>query len=336
MKPTRKTSSTPESSTTDFSLSRVYTPSFNLLELEAFILKAVDLENLSSSISPCVRCGKCKSVCNTHYPQGNVFFNPRNKILGVALIIEAVLYDAQTAGSLSFRHFNKLKEISDHCTICHKCHGPLPGEHRFRRVTLNMRDLLVDRKKSKFKPVTAFTLFYLRRKSYYFNKVFRLLLLRMGYSFQRWDTLVNKTLKGLISRILPVIGGYLKSRLPRAGAKTLREITGVRGPDAFISFENKTKPVIASVMYFPGCGSERMFADISMAAVALLYNAGIRVVMPPEYLCCGYPFLANGLTADAELKSYDNRVKFHKMANIIGYMDIENVAGNLRHLLRDA
>jgi len=43
----------------DFPLHRIYTPSFNLLELEAFILKAADLEKLSNSISSCVRCGKC-------------------------------------------------------------------------------------------------------------------------------------------------------------------------------------------------------------------------------------------------------------------------------------
>lgn len=52
----------------DFPVSRIYTPSFNLLEMEAFILEASDLEKLSTSIASCVRCGKCKEVCNTHYP----------------------------------------------------------------------------------------------------------------------------------------------------------------------------------------------------------------------------------------------------------------------------
>ena len=309
----------------NFPLNRVYTPSFNLLELEAFILRAVDLEKLSSSIAPCVRCGKCKSVCNTHYPAGGIFYNPRNKILGVALIIEAVLFDAQTSNSLSFGHFKKLREISDHCTICHKCQVPCPVNIDFGAVTLNIRYLLMERKKRKFKPVTAFTLYYLRQKGYYINKVFRLLLLRMGYSFQRMGFHLNRPVSAFTSRVLPMINGYLSSRLPRAGEKTLREVVGVRGSNTFISFENRSMPVKSSVIYFPGCGSERMFSDISMAAVALLYHAGVRVVMPPEYLCCGYPLLANGRTEQAELKSYDNRVKFHKMANIISYMDIGHV-----------
>jgi len=309
----------------DFPLSRVYTPSFNLLELEAFILKAVDLEKLSTSIAACVRCGKCKSVCNTHFPECNIFYNPRNKIFGVALIIEAVLFDAQTSNSLSFRHFKKLREISDHCTICHKCQVPCPVNIDFGSVTLNIRDLLVDRKKAKFKAVTGFTLYYLRQKGYYFNKVMRLLLLRMGYSFQRLGYRINRPFASFTSKVAPKISGYLRSALPRAGQKTLREVVGVRGSSTFISFENRALPVRDSVVYFPGCGSERMFSDISMAAVALLYNAGVRVVLPPEYLCCGYPLLANGKTEQAELKSYDNRVKFHKMANIISYMEIGHV-----------
>jgi Fe-S oxidoreductase len=68
-----------------------------------------------------------------------------------------------------------------------------------------------------------------------------------------------------------------------------------------------------------------MFSDISMATIALLYYAAVRVVIPPEYLCCGYPYLANGQTRLAETKSYENRVIFHKMADVMGYMEIESV-----------
>ncbi len=320
----------------NFQLSRVYTPSFNLLEMEAFILMATDLENLSLAIASCVRCGKCKSVCNTHYPAENIFYNPRNKILGVGLIIEAVLYDAQTSASLSFRHFNKLKEISDHCTICHKCQAPCPVKIDFGLVTLMIRNLLVDRKMAKTKLFTSFTLFYLKQKGYYFNKIFRLLLLRVAYSMQRIGYRIQKPFSYVTNTLFPFISNYFSSKLPKAGQKTLREVIGVRGSNTFIAFENKTVPVKSSVLYFPGCGSERMFSDISMAAIALLYHAGVRVVIPPEYLCCGFPLLANGRIEEANLKSYDNRVKFHKMANIVRYMEIDAVVvtcGTCREML---
>ncbi len=309
----------------EFNLERAYTPSFNLLELEAFILKAADLEKLSNSIASCVRCGKCKGVCNTHYPGGTMFFNPRNKILGTALIMEAVLYDIQTSNSLSFRNFKKLRDITDHCTICHQCQVPCPVNIDFGDITLDTRALLVHRKKSRFKPVTTFTLFYLKQKGYYMNKLFRILILKLGYRAQRAGYYVNRPIAAITSRIIPLIANYLKGKFPLSGTKSLREHLGLSKRTAFITFQDPQKEPAHSVVYFPGCGSERMFPEISMATIALLYYAGVRVVLPPEYLCCGYPMQANGKTSDATIKTNENRVIFHRMADIISYMDIDGI-----------
>ncbi|HDP81296.1 MAG TPA: DUF3683 domain-containing protein [Spirochaetes bacterium] len=309
----------------DFPAERIYTPSFNLLELEAFILRATDLEKLSTSIAPCVRCGKCKSVCNTHYPGGTMFYNPRNKILGVGLIMEAVLYDAQTSNSLSFRHFRKLQEISDHCTMCHRCQVPCPVNIDFGAITMTIRELMVRRKKSKFKAITWFTLFYLRRRGYYINKLFRIGLLKIGYGGQRMGHVLNRPFNRITEKIAPRINGFLRGKLPPAGRRSVREALNLKGANTFFSFENRYLPVKKSVFYFPGCGSERMFPEISMAVLALLYSAGVRVVMPPEYLCCGYPLIANGRAEQADIKSYENRVIMHRVADIIGYMEIGHV-----------
>ncbi len=306
--------------THDFPPSRIYTPSFNLLELEAFILKATDMEQLSMSMASCVRCGKCKSVCNTHYPRGTMFFNPRNKILGVALIAEAVLYDAQTSTTISFKNFIHLREISDHCTVCHKCSVPCPVKIDFGDITLSMREIMVHRKKARFKAATTFALYYLRKKGYYFNKIFGLLLYGFGYRAQRLAARINRPFRALTGRLVPRLGALLLSPLPPAGGKTLREVLGLSGSRQIYSFENPDLPVKKSVLYFPGCGPE-----ISMAVIALLYNAGVRVVLPPEYLCCGYPFLTNGKTDLADMKSYENRVLLHRIADIVGYMDIGDV-----------
>ncbi|MGV7930140.1 MAG: DUF3683 domain-containing protein [Spirochaetota bacterium] len=309
----------------DFPQSRIYTPSFNLLELEAFILKATDLETLSTSIAPCVRCGKCKSVCNTHYPGGTMFYNPRNKILGVGLIMEAVLYDAQTSTSLSFRNFEKLREISDHCTMCHRCQVPCPVKIDFGNITLDIRELMVQRKKSQFKAATQFTIFFLRRRGYYINKIMRVLIFRLGYGAQRIGYYLNRPVSKITRALLPRIAGFLAGRFPRTGQKSLRERLHLKGTNSFYSFENPDMPVKKSVVYFPGCGSERMFPEISIAVIALLYNAGIRVVIPPEFICCGYPMLANGMIEQADMRSYENRVLFHRIADTTGYMDIEHI-----------
>jgi len=309
----------------DFPLNSIYTPSLNLLELEAFILEVADMKDLTKSIASCIRCGKCKEVCNTHYPERTMFYSPRNKVLAVTLITEAVLYEAQTTNNLSFRNFRMLRDISDHCTMCHNCYIPCPVNIDFGNVSLAIRNLLNDRKRSEPKFITSFVLFYLKRKGYYANKFFRLLLLRFGYSMQRLGYLANKPFKSFTALAAPKINGILQSRLPKTGNPSIREILGLKGANTFFAFQNKLKDINKNVVYFPGCGSERMFPDISIATLALLYNAGVRVVIPPEYLCCGYPLLANGKVKEAETKSYENRVIFHRISDIISYMDIEDV-----------
>ena len=311
--------------TADFPLSRIYTPSFNLLELEAFILEATDLEELMGSMASCVRCGKCKAVCNTHYPGGTMFFNPRNKILGVALVMEAVLYDAQTSTTF-FKNFRKLQEISDHCTICHKCAVPCPVKIDFGNITLMIRQLLVARRKKSFKLMTQLALFVVRRKGYYFNMMVRPIMYRLGYNAMRFGYFMLRPFRAIARKVMPKLYALFSSPLPgNAGERPLRERLGLKGANNIYSFENPDLQVKKSVLYFPGCGSERMYPEISMAVMALLYRAGVRVVIPPEYLCCGYPFLANGQEDRANIKSYENRILFHRIADIIGYMDISDI-----------
>ena len=49
-----------------------------------------------------------------------------------------------------------------------------------------------------------------------------------------------------------------------------------------------------AVFYFPGCGSERLFGQVGLATQAMLYDIGAQCVLPPGYLCCGYPQTAAG------------------------------------------
>ena len=309
----------------DFPESKIYTPSLNLLEMEAFILEVSDMKELTSSIAPCVRCGKCKEPCSTSHPSENMFYNPRNKILAVGLIAEAVLYEAQTATNLSFRNFKMLRELSDYCTMCHKCYPPCPVNIDFGNVTLAMKKLLVDRKQKKIKAATALTLFYLKRRGYYFNKIFRYVLLKIAFSSQRVAYRANKPIRKITKKVSPYIYYLLSGKLLKSGEKSVREHLNLKGTNSFFAFKKSDSKIDKNVVYFPGCGSERMFTEISFATLALLYDAGVQVVIPPEYLCCGYPLKANGQMKQAEIKSYENRVIFHKMQDTIGYMNISDV-----------
>jgi len=48
-------------------------------------------------------------------------------------------------------------------------------------------------------------------------------------------------------------------------------------------------------------------------------------VLPPGYLCCGYPQKGSGQFDKAEKLITDNRVLFHRVANTLNYLDIKTV-----------
>jgi Fe-S oxidoreductase len=79
------------------------------------------------------------------------------------------------------------------------------------------------------------------------------------------------------------------------------------------------------VFYFPGCGSERLFGQVGLATQAMLYETGAITVLPPGYLCCGYPQNASGQADKANQITTDNRVLFHRVANTLNYLDIKTV-----------
>ena len=79
------------------------------------------------------------------------------------------------------------------------------------------------------------------------------------------------------------------------------------------------------MFYFPGCGSERLFSQVGLATQAMLWHAGVQTVLPPGYLCCGYPQRGSGQFDKAEKMITDNRVLFHRVANTLNYLDIKTV-----------
>ena len=79
------------------------------------------------------------------------------------------------------------------------------------------------------------------------------------------------------------------------------------------------------MFYFPGCGSERLFSQVGLATQAMLWHVGVQTVLPPGYLCCGYPQRGAGEFDKAEKIITDNRVLFHRVANTLNYLDIKTV-----------
>ena len=81
--------------------------------------------------------------------------------------------------------------------------------------------------------------------------------------------------------------------LPKRTARALLDIEDkhyvpvIRDP-------KRTTAESEAVFYFPGCGSERLFSQIGLATLSMLYEVGAQTVLPPGYLCCGYPQTSSG------------------------------------------
>ena len=321
-------------------LTRAYTPSFSLLGAESLILEQSEIGHIADSIKDCLRCGKCKPVCPTHVPRANLLYSPRNKILGTSLLIEAFLYEEQTRRGVSLRHFDEFSDVADHCTVCHKCENPCPVDIDFGDVSMAMRDLLRKQGKKKFNPGTTAAMFYLNAKDPTTIKLYKTVVIDWGYKLQRFaHSLAKKTLllrkqikappatigkPAIKAQVIHFINKPMPGGLPKKTARALLDIE-----------DNTIVPIIRdpvkanvdaeAVFYFPGCGSERLFGQVGLATQAMLYQVGVQTVLPPGYLCCGYPQTASGDAAKGEQITTENRVLFHRVANTLNYLDIKTV-----------
>ena len=315
-----------------------YTPSFGLMGHESLIMQQSDIGAISDSIKDCLRCGKCKPVCATHVPRANLLYSPRNKILATSLLIEAFLYEEQTRRGISLRHWEEFEDVADHCTVCHKCASPCPVDIDFGDVTMHMRNLLRKMGQKSFRPGNAAAMFFLNATNPQTIQFMRSAMVDVGFKAQRVANDVFRVLTRkqtgkppatvgkapLKEQVIHFINKKMPGGLPK---KTARALLDVEDADYVPIIRNPqtTSSDSEAVFYFPGCGSERLFSQVGLATQAMLWHAGVQTVLPPGYLCCGYPQRASGLQDKADKIITDNRVLFHRVANTLNYLDIKTV-----------
>jgi Fe-S oxidoreductase len=112
--------------------------------------------------------------------------------------------------------------------------------------------------------------------------------------------------------------------LPKKTSRALLDIED-RSVVPVIRDASKVTDDSDAVFYFPGCGSERLFGQVGLATQAMLFDIGAITVLPPGYLCCGYPQTAAGEAEKGQSIITDNRVLFHRVANTLNYLDIKTV-----------
>jgi Fe-S oxidoreductase len=125
-------------------------------------------------------------------------------------------------------------------------------------------------------------------------------------------------------QVIHFINKKMPGGLPK---KTARALLDIEDKDYVPIIRNplNTTAETEAVFYFPGCGSERLFSQVGLATQAMLWHAGVQTVLPPGYLCCGYPQRGSGQFDKADKIITDNRVLFHRMANTLNYLEIKTV-----------
>jgi Fe-S oxidoreductase len=319
-------------------LSQAYTPSFGLMGHESLIMQQSDIGAIADSIKDCMRCGKCKPVCATHVPRANLLYSPRNKILATSLLVEAFLYEEQTRRGVSLKHWEEFEDVADHCTVCHKCASPCPVKIDFGEVSMNMRNLLRKMGQKSFRPGNALSMAFLNATSPDKINLMRSAMVGVGFKAQRLahdllgrlarkQTAAPRATVGtapIKEQVIHFINKKLPGGLPK---KTARALLDIEDKDYVPIIRNPatTTADTEAVFYFPGCGSERLFSQVGLATQAMLWHAGVQTVLPPGYLCCGYPQRGSGQFDKADKIITDNRVLFHRVANTLNYLDIKTV-----------
>jgi Fe-S oxidoreductase len=172
---------------------------------------------------------------------------------------------------------------------------------------------------------TRATLAYLDTRSPAANAAFHGGLVRLGGAIQRAACVIAAPLQPEDARRAPYALQVLRSPVPPAPAETLRDVLPHCEQDQVLVLEPEGAGAGAerSVFYFPGCGSERLQSHVSMAALHVLVSLGVRVVVPPPFLCCGFPAHANAKVEQHSRSVLRDTILFSQIREMFSHLSFD-------------
>ena len=186
-------------------------------------------------------------------------------------------------------------------------------------VSVLEREILSELNYKHTAPATRLSLNFLNSRNQLVNTAFRKGILELGGTLQRIGAnLLKKAPEDLQNKNWRYIT-MLKSPMMPAPKKTLWGYLPKCGLNEALLITPKGK-FVKTVFYFPGCGSERLYSDISLASIYLLLKSNVRVVIPPPYHCCGFPAKVNAkkkMHADITLR---DSIVLSQIRAMLGYV----------------
>jgi len=223
----------------------------------------MDWKDLESDVVRCSRCGACQQVCPIFREMGTEAAATRGKISLIRSAIQGWVPDSAA-----------LSERMSLCLACKACAANCPSGVKGDQLVLAARQRLVERRGLPLIKRLALR-FFLRNRW-----IFRTGM-KLGPLGQR--LVLRRIPQGSLPR-LPM--GLDRRRLvPELAASPLRE--GL--PECIEAAEPRGR-----VALFTGCMVNHIYPEIGKAAIEVLLNQGISVLIPPDQHCCGLPAHANG------------------------------------------
>ncbi len=230
----------------------------------------------------CIRCAACANVCPPYQQVGGHAFGYIYSG-AIGLVITPFLHGLEAdAGPQSL------------CVSCNACETVCPVEIPLPSLILDVRTRVVEKKGL---PWIKKVIFGTLARPRLFGLIARLGSLGQ-FPLTRGGRYIRARNFGPLSK-LPIMG-YMAElarwrSLPAFANRPLRD----RVKTQLAATENKPDKPTATVCYFAGCMTDRLYPEMGEAVIKVLQAAGMRVVFPQAQNCCGLPALNSGDRRDA-------------------------------------
>lgn len=210
-------------------------------------------------IHHCNKCGLCMAACPVYKEVLVESASPRGKVQLSRHVME---------GNLEITP--RVKEILSRCLLCGSCVAACPSGVQGDRLFSGLRWRATQRYGVDWKKRVLFQVLA--------NRWMTSGSARLG----RWARgLLGKWVEGGIKA-----GNLPLERVPPLNARPFSaEAPEVVRPQGELR---------ARVMYFHGCATNYLFADVGRAVLSVLPQMGVEVITPKEQGCCGVPIFLSG------------------------------------------
>ncbi|CAM3264983.1 glycolate oxidase subunit GlcF [Paracoccus nototheniae] len=220
----------------------------------------------------CVHCGFCTATCPTYQVLGDELDSPRGRIY----LIKEMLEQGRPADARTVKHI-------DRCLGCLSCMTTCPSGVHYGHLLEHARTHIEETYR---RPVTDRLLRWVLKFVLPHPTRFRLALLgaRIARPFARF--MPDKRLRAMLD--------MAPSSIPAVSRNDDGQVFAATGPRR------------ARVALMIGCAQRALNTDINDATIRLLQRAGVEVVIPHSFGCCGALTLHMGDEADGRARARDS------------------------------